>query len=1241
MGIQCKLKTDGQTLKEEEVRQEVEKALTFEPPLSEYFIVTTAPDDTKLHSLAVELSQTVSKGRENDLRISVFGWGSLEREINRHVAAQRAFDASHTAMGDQLQNKIELVPDKTAAQVTTFLEPELQDIQDQLKALRAVDRPDTSAAVHSEQEQQINDCVPLISTDPSSALVLLQLLEGRLTQDTPGRIRFRAAANIAACRQQLGELEMAASGFIEAWKLAPDQPKAIANKAYGLLLKKDWSALRAFAEEQLPDQRENAVLAACYLSGLSADGNVTDPLSRVPTPVRDSAEVAEAYVRYLMKRGQTGDWWHAAISAHAQHPDNEVLEELYSIALLDRIQHGSAIRNDRVIDKSEFADASVACGVLASKWKSMVDGGRYIRSDETIVPFNLMVGYRLLGKRSEAVLVGTEALELFPEEQSIREVLGVVLAEQGANDRALQLLSELEVSERTAGVHFAIACVTDDWNTVRTLADDHLQLFPDTERDLVRAARVRAAAELAPSEQRLDLFKAATDQFRRSARSLTMLAEGARTHGFDEVADAYYSAAQEALSNGDDGLKARTAVAAEAMARREPAIAAEVLINQLPLDRHSPELYLLAQALVTDRPIRARALRFFEDLDSDVRSQPAYVELLGVLHFNRGAPDEAIGPFSEIFDLEPSIDNLMHLVGANAVCGNRDAMIALLQRDGVDALAGSPVARMNFCLALLDINQGDRALDVGYRALIDGLDDAEVVVKFMGLVLKPTANTPNHVADTVERGTWVQLTSSSGENFEALIDEADSRPWGDRVDPDNPFLAAALGLRVGETFENTNATTGITYTWTVAQVKPRWLQAFHHFSATFGQIFPDFTGFASLRVPDGDIDPVLSQVRRASERTRYQADFYLKKNLPVAFVAGTRPAAPFAFARYLVSIGEELRVCRGTLEERSEALKLITENDHSGAVLDAFTVWTAAELGLLPVLERQLGQLTIPAWELQQLKAMSLEQDAMAGMETMKLSYEDGKYIRDEFTADQNTEYAGHIKSIINTIEDTTNIQSVVIPDELSQLGSELIDSPMGESLAPGVLAGSDRLLVCEDMMMRNLAGEAFGTKGVWLQAVLISALDAGRITLDAYADVLVYLATYRHSHVSLDSSVLLSVFQRDDSHELRQLQALCAYVGNTNAEPLSHIRLAADFINEIWKNSSRFDLKVLKATSLIFRSLLCRNLVNEWAHWAALLCMQLNSAAIEFFETWSRGHFLPFEKVLEIVQSLANQEES
>lgn len=101
VGIQCKLKSGRSKLTRKEVIDEVEMALRFWPSLSEYFIVTTSKNDTKLTQLALELSQK-QKAVGRDIPISVWGWDTLSEEINKYPAAKDAFDPGFSpAISDQ------------------------------------------------------------------------------------------------------------------------------------------------------------------------------------------------------------------------------------------------------------------------------------------------------------------------------------------------------------------------------------------------------------------------------------------------------------------------------------------------------------------------------------------------------------------------------------------------------------------------------------------------------------------------------------------------------------------------------------------------------------------------------------------------------------------------------------------------------------------------------------------------------------------------------------------------------------------------------------------------------------------------------------------------------------------------------------------------------------------------------------------------------------------------------------
>ena len=162
VGIQCKLRGEGRTLGEDEVRKEVEKALTFERPLTEYIIATTAPDDVGLQNLASELYAEIKENHGRKLKIRVFGWDSLQREIHRHPMARKAFDPSHTPQADRIEGKFDGQPAEFAA----IIAPRLDAIQGDIASLRANDAKLPRTASDSEYHQLIDDYKELVSTDP-------------------------------------------------------------------------------------------------------------------------------------------------------------------------------------------------------------------------------------------------------------------------------------------------------------------------------------------------------------------------------------------------------------------------------------------------------------------------------------------------------------------------------------------------------------------------------------------------------------------------------------------------------------------------------------------------------------------------------------------------------------------------------------------------------------------------------------------------------------------------------------------------------------------------------------------------------------------------------------------------------------------------------------------------------------------------------------------------------------------
>ena len=454
VGIQCKLKGEGKTLDKEEVRREVAKALKFNPPLSEYIVVTTAPDDAALHSLALELSQSVYNESGKRLEIRVMGWGSLEREIRRYPKALKAFVPRHQT--DNTEQMLVNMPRDTLA----VLAPEFNTIKD---TLRQINSAVSDPAIHFEHERQVDLYAGLIRTDPKTALKLLRKLRDVLGSDAHRTTKFRVAANIAFCHLALGDDQAASRDLVAAWDYDADNPKASACKAFGLLLQEDWAGLRRFAEARLRSEPNNAELAAFYVHSLIGDTSISDPLHQVPCAVRSAPEVSEAYIRWLMERGEHGTWWDVAIRAHEAHADSYRLQEMFACALLERVIDDRITAESRSLSEVERTEVRKSIAIYEAHWRQVCDSSGHLRAESITVPVNLMSAYRLLDQGAAAVRTGKEAVQRFPDDVKAKEHLALAMAELGETTEILSLISGLPDSPHIAVIRYNIAIGNEDW----------------------------------------------------------------------------------------------------------------------------------------------------------------------------------------------------------------------------------------------------------------------------------------------------------------------------------------------------------------------------------------------------------------------------------------------------------------------------------------------------------------------------------------------------------------------------------------------------------------------------------------------------------------------------------------------------------------------------------------------------------------------------------------------------------
>lgn len=1231
VGIQCKLKSEGHALSEDEVRAEVRKALTFKPPLKEYYVITTAPDDVAMEELAREITKELAADGKT-MRVFVWGWNTLEERISEDSATRKAFDPTYTLFAEEI-----LAETKSISVGQSEMRGDLAAGFSRMESIltevsgRLANPPGDSTvemnAVEMHLDAQIDEYRDLNNSGKTlTAMPMLEKLWSRVSTSASGRILFRIRANIGHCLLALGKDDEAAAMLLASYEHAPSEPKAVANKAFGLLLRDSWQELLVFGKLQLEADPSNEWLAGYLVQAARFDTSVADPLELIPKPLHRTAAVQIGWVDFVRRRGEPGKWWSLAREALALHPSQPNAVQFAAEADLDEILTSQRLQRMRALSPAERKKLEAATAALTSQWdrERATDGP--LRPEDAAVCGNVVVGLAGLGEFSKALEVARQGLALAPDDVDLIVRAAMVALEAGDDLFAADLLPKLPPTADSVVMKFRFHAARADWKAVVDLFETDAALIPATEGPIISITAKLAAIRLGvddPDERRRRIAIVAEDAA-RDPRASIIVADFARREDMEDIADAAFDAALKQI-DGDSHAADRQMVAHHANRRGDAAIVVDLLDGEVAEDHDSDELRMLARSFVNDSPIRQRALSFFARLPAAVRELPYYQHAEGLLHFNRGALTEAESALRKAAAAEPDLDNYISLFSVLHRLDRGDEVKLIV--DGIDlaTVKGTPAQKMFLAQIMRKTGEGPKALRYAYDVLKSARNDQKAVLRYFGLIMMDPDDGLIPSAETVAVDTWVRLESDRHERHAFLIEDGRDRPADDVVSPTHPMAAAALGLRIGDEFE-IPVKLGGARRWRVAEIKHKFLHALHDVMENFENRFPDAKGFYTITMEEGDIQPALEQVRRVAESNRNRADLYLKHNCPISFVVAKGERDTIRFVEYIRFLDFDIRTCLGTEPERLAARGLLDTHRHLGAVLDAYTAWTVSTMDVFDVLRSVFGTLIIPQTVIDEIKNLRDEQEAPAGR-SMTMTWHNGKYIRQEHTAEDVAARRDYIVEQLARIEASCEVRPVAAPDHPSEIAAAITRTFGSHVLDAANLAGTGHLLLSEDMYYRQFAEAACAAKGLWLQSVFSLAHEMSAIDARRYIDLVVKLAWRRHGHLSLNVDTMFAVLRGDGENGLENFRAITNFIGTRNADLRSHIEVTTAFLNQLWREADRFDLRCMQATSVLLERII-RFRSTDWALVLAFLKRDSAAAVRQYVDGWIAGHFLPAGEV-------------
>ncbi len=1225
VGIQCK-QTGKTKLDKKIVADEATKALKFEPALDEFIIVTTAEDDKELQDEARKFTAAQEKeGR--DFEVNVWGWKTISTKVLEHEKAIKAFMPEYSPFTDTLlQGQDALIGGQ---------EQHLYYLQQIDKKLGMLN-PEAASGVSSwgeknvateDLDRRIDQYRDLINDNkPQTAYDLLESLEKEIPADIDPRIKYRIIANKAACNLRLGNMDIAAKGYLESYAICPDAPKADAHKVLGLVLQnKDKEAFN-FGLECISKTQDQQALFTNLLIAKKGLPEEETPFEFIPDEIQDDTNILIAKIDYLRSFNNRPAWRELAHYAAENYPDDNILKRFDAEATLDDIcEKIDASVLDR-LDPDSIEKIQAVANILKPLWEVRTRSENAWDDYHLSLTSNLANAYRIISDFPAAASVLDQGLAHAPEDEHLLERRFLVAAEQNDLSKIEELLPRLPITRDTVLGHLQWINNSEKWHEIRNIPPmDNVADLRESDKAFYEALSGVALYKLGDIPDIKKHVSALEEKYPNEIITQIVFHQIALMANDKAWADELYQKAsvkKEQLSQSGRFMLAHIAEIQE-----DPELVIELLEENVDFSKDSEDLRTLARAYVNAK-VRKSSVQFTQKLNKELKNHPYYARVIASIHFNRGALEEAEKYFRKVLEKEPyNLYGHIGLIQTFLRDDRKEEINQHLKDLDVNRLSGPEIYKMHMAHLMAAYGRGNDALDYGYKIAVANFDNPKILLLYTGMLLPNARNVViPEVKNEVQIDTYVEFIDDDQKKHAVFIADGMARPSINHYPPDHETAKLLLGKKVGDTAIK-KAAYGTDQTWKIISIKSKFIGLFNEISETFNTRFPDHGGFYVYKTKEGDVTPILEDIKRFSEKDDRLVEMYEKQHFPMEFAANICGDHFGAVANQIINKRGFIRSCVGNVPERNHAVDLcITAFEH-GICLDTYTAWAAYNLEILPILKKLFPRIVIARSTLDELYERKRYFESHGDQSFMTIKYEDGKYYREEVTPERIQTMVESVDNIINDFREAFEIIPAEAPGSLSEFEQQLTAMGGTHLLDPCYIAMSEGLtLLSDDMHYRGLLQQLHNVEGIWLQIPLMMGLEKEKITISDYTKAIINLAKARHAHITLTAAILIEACRLGDANGLNDFSQLMEFIGGPNADPRSHINVAEEFIEVLWDIDGVSDLNKAKATGITLEriaGLATRFEAFDEVFKEILGLMSGKQRIRDYIQGWLRGHFI------------------
>jgi len=976
--------------------------------------------------------------------------------------------------------------------------------------------------------------------------------------------KFRWKTNHAAVALLEGRTQDAAEEFLEAFELAPEHEKALANRVHAHIIRKDFEVALSTADDGLARLPESATLWALKVHTMMCLGEA-EPEKAIPESIRETPDVLFT-VAHLKERAGDSQLAVALLQrCLKKDPNSFESKRSYLASAL-----GWAAKDAVLAHHGQFTtEQRAALSDAVSRFEPIEQTLPAIQSDHISleVTNNVCVALMLLGdlRRSEALAT-------------------LSLARHPLSDGLLRLkLSELERHEDWATIHaltdsrldtlppVALGTLAEisanlgdmSWHTkIMAVAEVSSEMEPDKLRELralsihaqwtagSRNDAVVAAETYAANNPELILPRVVLgnmllkmgreeEAFRHALSSLSYLDSKASSLQVIQVADLFFH-----------------------MAKYDEAAPLYERLVKLPKDDEFTRKWLIC---LIESDQRRRALNLLDQLEPQVRALPGFVRIESNLARRSGDWPRMLELLTGELKRTPADSSVaLGYVGALYRLTETAALLEYLESDPHFENA-PPENEFEFSKYQARAGLGKLALRRLFRLYRRRPGNNQVASFYLGQMLIGQQLDEVSAPLLLAPGTVAHLRSSSQTRLVAIDIEDDetssSDAWSELVSQNSSLAKTLIGHTIGDQVV-------IDGPFSKTQVEIVAIESIYTFAASKAH-----EQIASAAVPAGplwsvkiikddgelDIGPLLESAKQRKVQVRNAFDNYRTQRFPVSVLARAIGSDPVTLMLEWPSSEASLFIGIGTYEERNASTQILREGARP-YVLDLLTIAELFRHGALEAGVNLLGRPLVPQTAREQLQG--LIELAERSRASASMSEEDGSLRMIETPISYYEQREQLLKEMLSSMEKHCEIVPTIGPKDITSfhrmLGTALDHSTMD---ALYLSIERDAVFVTEDGALRMLTPAAGIGRSISAQAVLDEACDRGLLTCDAHATAVMSKLKSGHEFVTIRAEDLLTVAQRTPSRVSNSIRTALEYFRKPTLDIVSGVNVLCGFL--------------------------------------------------------------------------------